>query len=135
MRDFIAKHAIYISCEPVHSNPNVAPDTFGKDAQHWRCILTLRADGKPREMVVFFSQGAAFTGAPSAESVLECLASDAASLRGIGGFPEWAADLGYDSDSRKAEATYMAVARQTRSLRRWLASSETMAELLSVARE
>jgi hypothetical protein len=32
-------------------------------------------------------------------------------------FEDWAADYGYDADSRKAEATYRAVVAQTKQLR------------------
>jgi len=44
---------------------------------------------------------------PEFADVLHSLASDSDVLD-AGGFEEWASDLGYDTDSRKAEATYRA---------------------------
>lgn len=43
---------------------------------------------------------------PDLESVLDCLASDSHSVRNARHFEEWAADCGYDTDSRRAETTY-----------------------------
>lgn len=44
---------------------------------------------------------------PNFADVLHSLASDADAID-AGGFEEWAENLGYDTDSRKAEATYRA---------------------------
>lgn len=43
---------------------------------------------------------------PDAESVLDCLASDAATVENARRFEEWAEELGYDPDSREAEKTF-----------------------------
>ncbi len=42
---------------------------------------------------------------PDLADVMHCLVLDA-SVLDCGGFENWAADFGYDTDSRKAEATY-----------------------------
>ena len=58
--------------------------------------------------------------APSIEDVLDCLASDASGFGNSRTFEEWADEYGYDSDSRKAEKTYNAVAENTKKLKNLL---------------
>jgi len=57
---------------------------------------------------------------PSAADVLDCLASDASSVLNARGFEDWAGDLGFDPDSRKAERTYREIEAQTELLRGFL---------------
>lgn len=82
--------------------------------------VTLRL-GK-RSMTVPFFTGyglrSRMKDGPSAADVLDCLLSDASSADQT--FEDWAGDLGYDTDSRKAERTYAAVVRQTARLRVFL---------------
>lgn len=54
---------------------------------------------------------------PTASEVLDCLASDASSYDNTQDFEDWAGDYGYDTDSRKAEHTYRAIAEQAKALR------------------
>ncbi len=98
------------------ANPNMTGMPAG--STHWR--VTLRSRG--RQMTVPFSQGPAICKEPSAADVLDCLASDAASAEGRS-FEEWASDMGYDGDSRRALKTFNAVERQTEKLRRFLGES------------
>jgi hypothetical protein len=86
---------------------------------HWKC--TLRTKG--RRMTLYFSQGSAHTREPETADVLDCLASDARTLESSRSFEEWALDLGYDEDSRKAERTYRAVKKQSARLRKLLGES------------
>ena len=81
---------------------------------------TVRLTYKRRSMTVDFWTGAAITAEPDAASVLECLCSDAAGIENARGFEDWAAEYGYDTDSREAEATFRACQRQTERLRRFL---------------
>tara|TARA_Y100000310_G_scaffold297836_1_gene331201 strand:+ start:3372 stop:3893 length:522 start_codon:yes stop_codon:yes gene_type:complete len=53
---------------------------------------------------------------PEIEDVLNCLASDAASVRNARHFEEWASELGYDEDSRKAEDIYRICEKQAADL-------------------
>ncbi len=76
--------------------------------------VTLRYQG--RRMTVPFWTGIGWTHEPSAADVLDCLASDAGSAQLS--FEDWCEELGYDSDSRKAERTYNATLKQTEALRR-----------------
>lgn len=57
---------------------------------------------------------------PDVESVLYCLAADAQTVHNARSFEEWANDLGYDADSRKAEKIYNACRDEAFELMRWL---------------
>ena len=81
-------------------NPNM-PEW--RDANHFK--VTLHRNTPRRRMTVYFSQGYGINGEPTPESVVECLTSDASSILNSG-FEDWAADLGLDTDSRKAESLY-----------------------------
>jgi hypothetical protein len=73
-------------------------------------------------MVVPFGMGSANTEEPDAADVLNCLASDASGYENARSFEEWASELGFDADSRKAERTYREVERQAQQLRAFLGS-------------
>ncbi len=89
-------------------------DDWQRKSNGYRVRLTFQR----RSMSLDFWQGSAVTSDPTAEGVLECLLSDASGADES--FEDWCAELGYDSDSRKAEAIYKAVKRQTEKLRRFL---------------
>lgn len=94
---------------------------LSRDPADWRHESTpwtvdLRYRG--RALRVPFWTGRAITADPTAADVLDCLLSDASGAEQS--FEDWAADLGCDPDSRKAEATYRAVIAQTAKLRRLL---------------
>lgn len=57
---------------------------------------------------------------PTAEGVLSCLLSDAATVASAESFEEWCAELGLDTDSRKAFATYEKTREQSARLLDWL---------------
>lgn len=119
---FIAEHGIAFRAERTDRNPHMDD---ARNMDHWR--VTIRK-GR-RRMSLVFSQGFGHHGAaPALADVLDCLASDASSVEG-NSFDSWAADLGYDADSRKALKTYNAIVRQMRSLARML-GSDAYVELL-----
>jgi|SRR5436190_14540955 hypothetical protein len=124
LKAFIRQHRITMSADWADSNPNI--DTMPPGSRHWRC--TLRC-GR-RRMVVYFSQGPAIEREPTVEDVLDCLASDASGCAST--FEDWCADLGYDSDSRKAEQTYRLIREQSEKLAALLGSA--YGELLTVPR-
>lgn len=103
---FIEDQGIEFGVVPVSENPNM--DDMQPGSTHWRCIFN--RDG--RTFTCFFSMGPALTGPPEAGDVLDCLASDSAGYENAGSFEEWAAEYGYDEDSRKAYRTYQQVERQ-----------------------
>lgn len=55
--------------------------------------------------------------APELSDVLDCLASDSSGVENARDFNDWAADYGYDEDSRKAEKIYNQCVEQRRELR------------------
>jgi hypothetical protein len=104
---FIAEHGIKIDPAPNRrdSNPNM---DGGTTMDHWR--VTLRHGA--RRYTLTFSKGSGHKGAPpTVDEVLECIQSDATYQDTP--FEEWARELGFDDDSRKAERTYNAVIKQT----------------------
>jgi hypothetical protein len=103
----IRQHRITMSTQLAERNPNI--DSMPPGSRHWRC--TLRCGH--RRMTVYFSQGPAIEREPTVEDVLDCLASDASCAST---FEDWCADLGYDSDSRKAEQTYRLIREQSEKL-------------------
>jgi len=114
---FVARHNIVASAELVDGNPH-CPDWH--DANHYRVTLRGRFNGHRRQLTVLFSMGYAHTSEPTAADVLDCLASDAVTVDCAGSFENWAADLGYDTDSRKAERTYRICQQQAEKLRAFL---------------
>lgn len=100
------------SAEWADENPYMEQAFDG--ATHWRVTLRFRG----RRMTVPFSQGSAHTSEPTAANVLGCLLSDAISADES--FEEWCDNLGFDTDSRKAERTYKVVQAQSEKLKRLL---------------
>jgi len=90
--------------------------------QGWDCKLIRR--GPNRSMTVKFWMGPAHVDAkgypkkPKADEVLDCLLSDASSAGQT--FEDWCGDYGYDTDSRRAYATWEAVEQQTARLKAFL---------------
>lgn len=115
-RELIRRERITFSATPTDRNPDAADDKWAQTARHWRC----RIGSGRRSMVIVFSMGAALSGEPKAEDVLDCLASDAAGYENADDFEAWAAEYGYDTDSRKAERTYRTIKRQREALARVL---------------
>lgn len=102
---FIKKHNVRVSCTRVRENPS---NPEWKDADHWKCQLRMRR----KSWTIYFSQGCGHNGVePSVESILNCVQSDTSTIQDRS-FEEWCSDLGYDTDSRKAERTYKACEKQ-----------------------
>lgn len=68
---------------------------------------------------------------PTVADVLACLALDY--IEPGTTFEEWAPDLGYDTDSRRALDTFEATAEQSRALRNWLAQDHDLDSLREAA--
>ena len=83
--------------------------------QHYAYVVRLaRGD---ESMTIPWRQGTGITESPDVASVLDAVLSDAAGFVNARDFEEWAAEYGYDSDSRKAYALYQQVDEQTEQLR------------------
>lgn len=96
-------------------------DMWDDAASHWQVTLTRTHPANPndtRAITVPFHQGSAHTKPPTARDVLQCLLSDTSGLDGS--FEEWAANYGYDTDSRKAYATFQVILEQTQKLASFL---------------
>lgn len=113
VKQFCNKHKIKARSEWADSNPHMADS---QNMNHFK--VTLKTAG--RQMTLYFSQGYGISGEPTAADVLDCLASDAASVENSREFEEWASDLGYDPDSRKAEKIYKTIIKQAERLKKFL---------------
>lgn len=120
--EFVEKYGIEMNCEKVPQNPHIeADDLWARQASHWFCRFSL-PDPEAPELTTYFSMGSALTGRPDVAEVLDSLASDAASVADVTQFEDWAQDIGYDPDSRKAERTYNAIIDQAARLEKFLGS-------------
>jgi len=115
LKSFISRNRIKAESVMVDSNPHMTG--YGlQNMNHYK--VTLRRKG--RQLTVFFSMGPALCREPSAEDVLDCLASESSYVENAQGFEDWASELGYDTDSRKAERTYNICCTQAGKLKRFL---------------
>lgn len=111
-----------ITATPINKRPPWADE----DGATWRgqgwSIILLRQGRKPGERMEFpFWTGEAYgTTKPTAVDVMDCLCSDAAGIENARGFEDWAADLGYNTDSRRAEAVYKRCGELANELRAFL---------------
>ncbi len=113
IQEFIEQANLTMSVEYAASNPHMEEDRK-HPMDHWACRIT---DGANVMELVFSKGQGHHSEEPQLDEVLDCLASDAASIQDGASFEDWAADLGYDTDSRKAERTYQAVKDQAEKLR------------------
>ena len=127
MEKFLAKYQVTMTVSQIDKNPNMTDMMDG--ARHYRCVLRYHG----RMLTVLFSQGPAIRHSPEVAGVLDCLASDASGVDATTSFEQWAEDMGYDTDIRKAERTWRAVEKQTAGLRRLL-GSDAFDELLEAER-
>ena len=124
MTEFLKKHGITMTAARTNSNPNFdAKDMWAHSSTHWFCLFSMGDSG----FQTFFSQDSGHRGkAPLARDVMNCLISDSSSVQGRS-FEDWASDMGYDTDSRKAERTYDIIVRQSKNLKLFL-GKETLSE-------
>lgn len=78
-------------------------DGWPAKATHWRALL--KRPGRAN-IATEYSMGSAHTGQPKLVDVLACLISDAQCGRDTT-FENFCSDFGYDTDSRKAHATWL----------------------------
>jgi hypothetical protein len=117
LKQFIGRESITIESQMVDRNPNM--DSSDR-MDHYKCKLSRRFGNVQRAMTVYFSMGLALCREPTVEDVLDCLASDASTVDNAKSFEDWCSELGYDTDSRKAERTYRACERQREKLMQFL---------------
>jgi hypothetical protein len=113
MKSFVNQNEVKMDVDWVYEN-KLNPEW--KDANHYK--VTLKCHGK--QLITYFSQGYGITGEPKPEDVLNALASDSSMVENAGSFEGWANELGYDTDSRKAEKIYKVCIKQAEKLKSFL---------------
>lgn len=116
MQEFIQEHRIVATTRRSDSNPNM--NDMPQGSRHWSIMLS-RSDTNQR-MLVKFSQGPAHMLTPTAEDVLDCLASDACGWENAPNFDVWCGEYGYDISSENAKRIFNAVRVQTKKLEEFL---------------
>lgn len=115
--EFIAATHLTMTAVRTNLNPHMSlNENWAKTARHWNCTLV---DGV-RKMEVPFSQGQAYTEPPTLRDVLYSLAIDARAVNGSRTFEQWCFECDYSSDSRRAEAIYIATKEQNSRLKELL---------------
>ena len=104
INEALTKYGIAMTAERIGKRTDLTEDGGSKAARHWRCTFKREVAGYSSYFETEFSQGSACTAPPTAEDVLGCLLLDCDALDYE--FEEWASNLGFDPDSRKAEKTY-----------------------------
>lgn len=130
IEQFVERFNVRASVDYAGANPNMENDDWARSANHYRVVLRV---GR-RSMTTYYSMGSAHTNEPGAADVLDSLASDAAGVQYARDFNDWAADYGYDTDSRRAHRTYQTIVRQGARLQRLLGLDAYQALLNDVER-
>lgn len=118
LQEFIDETGIVLTSRKVVTNPHME----GSDSMdNYHVKLRAKSLGNAT-MRLYYSKGKGLNGvAPTADEVLDCLASDASSIENANNnFEAFCDDYGYDIDSRKAEKTFNACARQAQRLNKFL---------------
>jgi len=113
LKQFINRNGITCESVMVDSNPHMEGS---ENMDNYKSTLRF---GR-HQLTVPFSMGVALCHEPTPEDVLECLASDSASIENARDFDDWCSEFGYDTDSRKAERTYNVCQTQAGKLKRFL---------------
>ncbi len=120
MPEFITEHGIIATVTRSDSNPNM--NDMPQGSRHWSVLLSRK--GIAQGMTVKFSQGPAITEQPTAEDVLDCLASDACGWENNQSFELWCSEYGYAISSEKAKLIFKAVEKQSKALEDFLNGSQ-----------
>lgn len=121
--EFLKKHPVRLRSVKVPDRDDV--DWPGEGASHYVCILV--HDG--RHLLTYYSIGGAHPNPPGADDVLNCLASDAASVESARDFAGWCSEFGSNKDSIRERRAFRACRRQVDKLMRLL-GEEVYEELL-----
>lgn len=125
--EFITAHGI--TGRIYAAEAHVRPPADFPGARCWRVRLT---NARGEVLTTPFYTGAALDR-PTVADVLACLAFDY--IEPGTTFEQWAPELGYDTDSRKALALFHAVEEQSRALSAWLARPALVDELRAAAQD
>ena len=95
------------------------PPFISDNSLAWTVTLTHKGLKGSEPMTVPFYTGRAVTN-PTVADVLSNLLTDASGYESARNFEEWCSQYGYDSDSRKALATYEAIGHNTAAIHKLL---------------
>jgi hypothetical protein len=128
VQQFVDKHQITMTSERIDARPDRAMSDWDAGAFHFAC--TIRRGRESYALTYSMGSGHGkkawsdvkgdwriIPPTPDVASVLDSLRSDAQSTDNARDFEDWASDLGYDTDSRKAETTWRACVECARKLR------------------
>jgi hypothetical protein len=125
----------FLEAYPVTLEILDGPD-YQRDAEQWEHnAYRVELRHEARTMVSPWRQGILCVGDPTVERVLDSIASDCASVENARDFADWCDEVGYDTDSRKAEATYYECREQARKLRAMLGDKAAKELLWEVERQ
>jgi hypothetical protein len=99
----------------VEHGANVIPDGMENMNQY---TVTLKFKG--RQLTTPFFTGLGWDTEPNQLDVLSSLLSDASCYENSSSFEDFCSDLGYNSDSRKAEKIYQACEKNAKKLKQFL---------------
>jgi hypothetical protein len=109
IQDFINEHNITMTSKRIlaRKDQGFRDAAWDKTASHFKVVLRYVPDNgsKPRTMATEYSMGSAYKEDPKLVKVLDSIRGDASF---DGSFIDFCSELGYDEDSRKAEATFKA---------------------------
>ena len=115
IKELIEKYNIKINCKYGIKTPYDKLDNWQKDSHKYTCVLSI---GRKRMTVDFFL-GTSYTTDPTSDMVLSGLIEDYTSVLNYD-FEEFCDNLGYNSDSRKAEKIYKKCERLKNKLNKFL---------------
>lgn len=137
---FRKRFKVSVQIQRIAFRPDADPDPASDNDAQWLAtahhyVATLSVAGRAvptLPFATFYSQGSAHKSPPTPDAVLWSLASD---CRGAdASFEEWASEIGWDTDSRRAERTYEAIQRTRRGLLRLL-GRDAYAALIAIDEE
>jgi hypothetical protein len=133
-REFAERAGIVAHVTQIPARTDGNGDAWNAKARHYVVMLTKGGNGTGKgpetgRLALQYSQGSGIKDHPTRTDILNCLASDYTEDP----FESWASESGYDTDSRKALATYEAVRTHSVQLAALLGPS-LLADLLDLER-
>lgn len=113
----LARLGVGMTITRLDARPDDLSD-WGDGARHWKFTI---ARGE-QQHIGHYSQGSAHTRAPDMLDVLECLLSDAQLAEYD--FDEFCNEMGYDTDSRRAERVHRACKQTAAGMSRLFSAAE-----------
>src|SRR5438105_7982613 len=127
LKKFLASSQLGMRCREIegsHGNGRQVAFPEPWAARHFRCELYGSNGDRPLVTTIGSDDGP-----PELPDVLDTVAAESEDVEEAGHFEQWAARIGFDSDSRAAERVYRETRRQAMLLRRLL-GEETYRALL-----